>query len=237
MIPLFHLESCSSTQDEILTFLEKNPEGAAVFTFNQTGGRGQYGNSWESPENLNLAYSFALKTSAVPVSGILFNFRTAVIVRNFLAKMTNTEAKIKWPNDIILNGKKICGMITEQRKFNENAYFIAGIGINILQQNFQNLPKAGSLLTQTNGTFDLLQTAKKLHQEFELMSNKLLDEQSIMAEFNQNLFKKDEIAVFETGGIRQNGIIRNADAEGFLTIELENDGVQKFFFKEIEMLY
>ena len=59
----------------------------------------------------------------------------------------------------------------------------------------------------------------------------------ILNEFNLHLFKKNEIAVFEKNGIRQNGIIQKMDKNGFLWIDLENEGLQKFFHKEIELLY
>ncbi len=237
MLPLFYLENCGSTQDEILQFLERNPDGASVFTFNQTQGRGQYGNSWKSPEHLNLAYSIPIKTSAFLLSDILFNFRTAVIVRDFLAKLTNVDVKIKWPNDIIIGGKKVSGMLIEKRKFNGEDYFIAGIGLNILQENFTHLPKAGSVFTQTNERYDLLQFTENFHQHICSTLHKWSEKELILNDLNQNLFRKNEIAVFEIKGVRQNGIIQEADEDGFLWIDLENEGLQKFFFKEIEMLY
>jgi BirA family transcriptional regulator, biotin operon repressor / biotin---[acetyl-CoA-carboxylase] ligase len=62
-------------------------------------------------------------------------------------------------------------------------------------------------------------------------------EQEILNLFNKNLFRKDEISVFEKDGKRQNGIIRKADEKGELWIELEDDGLQSFYHKEIRLLY
>lgn len=144
MNSLIYFNNCASTQDELIDFLNQHylsEDFLAVYTFNQTKGRGQYGNSWENLPEENLAYSFALKTKNINISDTCFNFYTAILVRDFIANLTKTEVKIKWPNDLILKNKKICGMLFEKNK----NYFVVGIGINILQENFKNLPKAGSV--------------------------------------------------------------------------------------------
>lgn len=231
-----YLSKCSSTQDEVIDFINSNhlqEDYLAIYTFNQTRGRGQYGNIWENNPHENLAYSFAIKTQNILCSNILFNYYTAIVVRDFIANLTQEPVSIKWPNDLILKNKKISGMIFEKK----GDFLIAGIGINVLQKNFENLPKAGSILTQTHLAFDLEKFANSFHQYLfqHLVQNTF--PKNIAELYNQNLYKKDEIAVFEKNHIRQNGIIKHADEEGYLWIELENEGLQKFFHKEIEMLY
>lgn len=236
MNSLIYYTQCASTNDEIIDFINTRhltEDFLAAYTFNQTKGRGQYGNTWETSPNENLAYSFALKTKNISVSNILFNYYTAILIRDFIANLTQTDVKIKWPNDLILKNKKICGMLFEKK----GDYFIAGIGINILQKNFEKLPKAGSIFTQTGIAFDLNNVAESLHSfVFEnLVQNKLPE--NILELYNSHLYKRNEVSVFEKGSSRQNGIIHRADEDGFLWIELENDGLQKFFHKEIELLY
>ena len=163
MNSLIYFNNCASTQDELIDFLNQHylsEDFLAIHTFNQTKGRGQYGNSWENLPEENLAYSFALKTKNINVSDTCFNFYTAILVRDFIANLTKTEVKIKWPNDLILKNKKICGMLFEKNK----NYFVVGIGINILQENFKNLPKAGSVLSQTGLSFELKAFTESLHQ-------------------------------------------------------------------------
>lgn len=236
MNSLIYLSTCSSTQDEVIDFINSNhlhEDYLAIYTFNQTNGRGQYGNIWENYPHENLAYSFAIKTKNISYSDILFNYYTAIVVRDFIANLTKTNVKIKWPNDLILKNKKISGMIFEKK----GDFLIGGIGVNVLQKNFENLPKAGSILTQTHLAFDLEKFTNSFHQYLfqNLMQNQF--PKNIAELYNQNLYKKDEIAVFEINQVRQNGIIKRADEEGYLWIELEIDGLQKFFYKEIEMLY
>lgn len=236
MTRLHRFENCFSTNDEILSVLNED-ESTAVFTFNQTKGRGQYGNIWKVIPDQNLAYSFSIKTSKININNTFLNYYTAIIVRDFLANLTNADAKIKWPNDIILNGKKVCGILIEKKKINSEEYFILGIGINILQTDFSNLPKAGSVLSVTGLTFDLTKFVHQFHPYLSSRIENIDSENEILDNYNHFLFKKDEISVFQKNNVRQNGIIKNADKNGFLWIDLENEGLQKFFHKEIELLY
>lgn len=236
MNSLIYFNNCASTQDELIDFLNQHylsEDFLAVYTFNQTKGRGQYGNSWENLPEENLAYSFALKTKNSNVSDTCFNFYTAILVRDFIANLTKTEVKIKWPNDLILKNKKICGMLFEKNK----NYFVVGIGINILQENFKNLPKAGSVLSQTGLSFELKAFTESLHQYlFEHLVQKEIPN-NILELYHLHLYRKNEVSVFEKNEVRQNGIIKNVDENGYIWIDLENEGLKKFFHKEIELLY
>lgn len=236
MNSLIYFNNCASTQDELIDFLNQHylsEDFLAIYTFNQTKGRGQYGNSWENLPEENLAYSFALKTKNINVSDTCFNFYTAILVRDFIANLTKTEVKIKWPNDLILKNKKICGMLFEKSK----NYFVVGIGINILQENFKNLPKAGSVLSQTGLSFELKAFTESLHQYlFEHLVQKEIPN-NILELYQLHLYRKNEVSVFEKNEVRQNGIIKNVDENGYIWIDLENEGLQKFFHKEIELLY
>ncbi len=233
---LLYLENCVSTQDEIINLINED-ETTAVFTLNQTKGRGQYGNKWEVIPNENLAYSIAVMSNKIRISGVCLNYYTAIIVRDFLDNLTKVSACIKWPNDIILNGKKVCGILIEKTKKNGNDYFIIGIGINILQKDFSNLPKAGSILSVTGVNIDLITFIQDFHTYFISRIMNIPDEEKILEQYNLHLFKRDAISVFQKNRVRQNGIVKNADNAGYLWIDLENEGLQKFFHKEIEMLY
>ena len=236
MNSLIYFNNCASTQDELIDFLNQHylsEDFLAVYTFNQTKGRGQYGNSWENLPEENLAYSFALKTKNINISDTCFNFYTAILVRDFIANLTKTEVKIKWPNDLILKSKKICGMLFEKSK----NYFVVGIGINILQENFKNLPKAGSVLSQTGLSFELKAFTESLNQYlFEHLVQKEIPN-NILELYHLHLYRKNEVSVFEKNEVRQNGIIQNVDENGYIWIDLENEGLEKFFHKEIELLY
>ena len=238
MSNLIYVPESLSTQDEIeVVLLQNDFTFVGMYTFNQTQGKGQYGNVWQSSENLNIAYSLALGCENIHFPKILFNYHTAVVIRNFLAKLTQNNVKIKWPNDIIIQQKKVAGILIEIKKIYKKEFYIIGIGLNVLQTDFGKLPKAGSLLTQTRQSFHLKETAQELHHYLTESFEKPASELDILKNFNQNLFRKNEISVFEINGLRQNGIIERADEKGFLWVNLENEGLRKFFHKEIELLY
>lgn len=237
MIPLLYLDHCQSTNDEIQQLLADTLAPFALYTFNQTKGRGQYGNSWSTVAGQNLAYSFALHSGAVTLAESLFNYHTATTIRDFIAKMTSAKVEIKWPNDIIIKEKKVAGILIEKVKVGTSLFYIVGAGINLLQNDFKNLPKAGSLLTQADFQGDIKHFVNEFHNHFSQNIFNVENSEKILENFNEHLFRKDRLSVFQKDGIRQNGIIQQADAQGFLWIELEHEGLGKYYHKEIELLY
>lgn len=137
---------------------------------------------------------------------------------------------------MILKNKKIVGILIEKKKINQNNYFLIGAGFNILQEKFE-ISNAGSLLTQTGRNFDLNDFTLQLHDFLTEKLKNIPSEKEILELFNANLFRKDEISVFEIEKTRQNGIIKKADENGELWIDLENDGLRSFYHKEIKLLY
>ena len=96
MNSLFYLPSVGSTNDIVSELANPNATGiSSVYTFDQTKGRGQYGNTWKIPKDKNVAYSFILPTKLVRLSPNLFNFYTALLLRDFIVKITDKEAKVK----------------------------------------------------------------------------------------------------------------------------------------------
>lgn len=234
----FFLKECKSTNDEIIKMIAAPCESFfAVYTLNQTAGRGQYGNSWQMSRDMNLAFSLAVPSQYFRGLQQFVNFRTALLVRDFVAKMTATKVEIKWPNDLIIRNKKISGLLSEKTKVDSEEYFIVGIGLNILQEKFPGIAKAGSVFSQTGLRLDPHEVANQLYAELNTKFRTEFIIDDLLSNLNSNLFRKDVVSVFQLNGARQNGIIRKVDGDGFLWVELEKNGLQKFFHKEIELLY
>lgn len=237
MFPLIFLpQSPQSTNEVILNYHSDNQPTLGLYTFHQLNGKGQYGNKWHMPKDKNLAYSFLIPKSKISIPNDLLNFHTALIVRDFLANLTHNNIFVKWPNDIIINRKKVCGILIESIKIKNEFYYIIGIGINVLQKNFEDLSKAGSIYTQTSQKFDLSDFSTKFHRYFSEYIIKPKNDE-ILNSYNTHLFGKGIVSTFLKNEIPQNGIIQYADEKGFIWIDLEQEGLQKFFHKEIEMLY
>lgn len=232
------MKECLSTNDEILQFLNADEQKiAGCYTFHQKKGRGQYGNSWESEKNLNIAFSIAIPTNFVKISDSIFNFYTALLLRSFVANLTKKKIEIKWPNDLILNQKKIAGVLIEKIKHHSQNFFIVGFGLNVLQSDFEQFPNASSLQLESPMKFNLYQISENLFQFLSLQFKESGDAKTILSEYVNHLFRRNVISVFEINDIRQNGIIKKVDDAGNLYIDLEVDGLRKFINKEVKLLY
>lgn len=113
-------------------------EGLVATAYTQTAGRGRVGRSWECAYKENLATSALLRPYDISISSVpTITIVCGLAVRDVLQKEFNINAQIKWPNDIVVNGKKICGILVEMDACQNRANFVVpGIGINIRQTSF-----------------------------------------------------------------------------------------------------
>jgi BirA family biotin operon repressor/biotin-[acetyl-CoA-carboxylase] ligase len=126
-------DSTSSTNDVAAGYAkdEKN-DGLAIFAEEQTAGRGRAGTKWHSGRADSILCSVVLTNSKCNAE--LLSLACAVAVAEAIGKIGGTEAKIKWPNDIILNGKKVAGILLESKPNDGGTSYILGIGINCHQK-------------------------------------------------------------------------------------------------------
>jgi len=118
-----------------------------VCTENQTNGKGQLGSEWHADEGENLTFSAFLNTSFLPLeSQFYLNCAVSISVFNVLKKILVPKLSIKWPNDILSENKKLCGILIENVvKSNAETHAIIGIGLNVNQTLFNPTYKASSL--------------------------------------------------------------------------------------------
>lgn len=126
------LEEVDSTNDYAKNLVEKGEaEGTLVIVRKQTQGRGREDRKWISPEG-GLYLSFILRP-AFPVKELtLITLLSAVAVAEAIEEITSLKCQVKWPNDLLLQGKKVCGILTESKVVGEAVeYVVVGIGINV----------------------------------------------------------------------------------------------------------
>lgn len=141
------LEEAKSTNDVLKNAISRFDNLSVVSAFLQTGGRGQRENKWHSEGGQNLTFSILLKNLEVKAADQLaVSAATAVSVVEFLSTY-NISADIKWPNDIYVDGNKICGILIENGLRGENIdWSVIGIGINVNQVDFpEYLPNPTSI--------------------------------------------------------------------------------------------
>lgn len=156
------------------------PDGTVVICNNQTAGRGRFGRVWEMEEGSNIAISILLKPEINIERISRLSLLTSAAMYNTLSKYSN-NVTIKWPNDILINNKKVCGILLESIISKSIDALIIGIGVNL---NADNVPdylknKATSLYLETKKFHDkdkvineILNSFKKLYNSY-LKGNEL----------------------------------------------------------------
>ena len=150
------------------------------------------------------------------------------------------DLHIKWPNDILSADKKICGILIENVIKNKLNSTIIGIGINVNQTDFKNLPKASSLKNITGIHYnvdEILQLIINYTKEY----SKLLQQEKydfVKNEYETNLFRKNKPSTFKDAeGVLFSGFIKGVTKYGKLQVTLEDEIVKKFDLKEITLMY
>ena len=130
---VFCYESVDSTNRVLKTMAADGADhGTLVVANEQTGGRGRRGRGWLTPKDTSIAMSLLLRPEIPPAKVALLSLAASVAVAKGIRQVTSLEAGIKWPNDIVVNGKKVCGILLEMDADEQNVhYIVAGVGINV----------------------------------------------------------------------------------------------------------
>lgn len=237
---LIFVPECNSTNTlaQQLCHQPAIPDGSLVITDNQTSGRGQRGNSWEGTAGQNFTLSLILKSGLLVQDQFLLNIAISVGVTGYLKSRTNNTVQIKWPNDILIDSKKVCGILIENSlQGNSISHSIAGIGLNINQEVFSN-PRASSLKVATGMTYALPDELEDLLVQIErpYLQLRQRNVQNILDEYYQNLFWLGEEKKFKISGAEVQGTITGIDNSGRLKVQML-EGERFFGLKEIEFVY
>ncbi len=146
------------------------PEGTLVVSEKQTKGRGRKGRNWFSPSQGGIYTSLILRPRIPPNEAPKMTLLTAVAVAETLHSLTQLNANIKWPNDILINEKKIAGILTEiSTEMDAIDYIIVGLGININTPHFPDdiQVKATSVLIETGKHFPRIKLIKEYLKRYE----------------------------------------------------------------------
>lgn len=176
-----HLKTVDSTNDYIKRNIEEFDNFTAVFSQTQTKGKGRLGRQWQSNDD-NISLSVLFKNQIGEIS--LFPLICGLVVCEVIDEFCNTNTYIKWPNDVILNQKKLCGILCESVICANNMNVICGIGVNVnsTKDSFlkNDLTYATSLKIETGKSFDRIKLSK-------LIANRLIEKICL---FNTEGFEK-----------------------------------------------
>ena len=207
----------------------------------QTEGKGQLGTKWESEHSKNLICSVYKKNINIKVQDqFVISALVSLALVKTLRKINLSNLHIKWPNDIMSDNKKICGILIENIVMeNYIKDIVIGIGLNVNQTIFNNLPNATSIKNLIGTTCSIDEILEDLVKNLEYYFNKL-DKSSI-----NSIFKKYEDALFRINkpstfknlkGEVFSGYIKGVSRLGKLNVMLEDNIVKSYALKEISML-
>lgn len=238
----FNLHETESTNSFLHEQLmsEKLPEGSVVTADYQTKGRGQRGSSWQSEAGKNLLMSIVVYPDFLKASeAFVLSKCIALATYDLLADYSN-QVQIKWPNDILIEGKKVAGILIENILRGADIYAtIAGIGINFNQQMFEEgLNSATSVFINSGVKADTQINAVKLHENIEvyyqMLQQKKIEE--IDRLYLTHLYKLNETALFNDANGPFQGKIKGLSPMGLLIVERENGEKHLYDVKEISLV-
>lgn len=168
---VFYFDSIDSTNTKAKELAENgHPHGTLVVAGTQTLGRGRRGRSWESAGDRGVFMTLILKPEINPNNASMLTLVSALATAKALSELSGKQALIKWPNDIVMNGKKICGILTEMSaQFDYINHIVIGIGVNVHNEAFpEELSQmASSLLLECCERFSRTEIIEKILEYFE----------------------------------------------------------------------
>lgn len=238
---LYELSECESTnlyaKDLIANI--KPLDGTVVLTDNQTAGRGQFGNSWQGEAKQNITLSIILFPKLKVKEQYFLSKAISLACVKALKSITNLDFEIKWPNDIFYKNQKVGGILIEnQISGNDITNAVVGIGINLNQENFDNLPHATSVFQLVRYFLSRKKVTELLLQYIDVEYIKLtqLRFKEIDLEYHQFLKSLHQEFKFIENNIQKIGVLKGVNTAGQLIVEVNNQ-TRLFDFKEIEWVF
>lgn len=235
-------EITGSTNADVRKLAEDGAKnGLLVFADAQTAGKGRRGREWDSPKGTNLYFSMLLKPQFEPYKASMITLVAAYSVARAIRENTGLDAKIKWPNDIVIGKKKVCGILTEMSMERDYIHHIVvGVGINVNEDVFSEeiAGMATSLKIEKGSLVQRAPLLSNILSEFEKNYLAFLeagDLTAFMDEYNSMLVNKGALVkVLDPKG-EFSGIAGGINEEGMLIVFKENGQIEKVYAGEVSV--
>ena len=204
------------------------PEGAVVLAEEQTAGRGRAGRAWHSDRALGIYMTLLLRPRLAPVQAPLLTMMAGLSARSAVRAVTGLTVDLKWPNDLLVCGKKAGGILTEMHaEPGQIRFVIVGIGLNVNQETFPGelADAATSLRLETGKTQSRMELLVRLLREFESDYNRILREgvASVVARFEEvSTYAKGKRVRVTNGTDSYLGTTSGLGPEGLLQVQRDD---------------
>lgn len=239
---LHFFKETGSTNNDCRRYLEEgNPHGTLVVADSQNMGKGRRGRGWISPPGTTISMSIGLKPAFSPDKASMLTLVMALAVQKAVSQIAGVTAMIKWPNDIVVNKKKVCGILTEMNAQPDYIeYVIIGVGINVNQTSFDQeiANTASSLLVETGEEQSRSEIVAKTMDYFEQyyeIFEKTCDLSALLEDYNEVLVNRDaKVRVLDPKG-EFDGIARGINEAGELMVETEDGQMTNVYAGEVSV--
>ncbi len=238
---IYTFESLDSTNDCAKTLAACGiAEGTVIFAEHQTGGRGRMGRSWESQPGQNILLSIILRPTIEQENISLMTYYIAASAAETIERFISTSVECKWPNDLLLNGKKFCGILLESSFQQQQLDFVvAGIGINVNQTAFPQplRNKATSLKLEFGDEFDRAKIIQELLTQLQKNCSYVRNHnfEPLLKKWRQRCTMFGKLITVAHNGTSVSGKAFSLEANGALLLET-TDGIQKFYAGDVSLL-
>ncbi|TVP82189.1 MAG: biotin--[acetyl-CoA-carboxylase] ligase [Alkalicoccus sp.] len=225
----FYRELPSTQPEAQRLFLEGAGEGTVVIADSQTSGRGRLGREWQSGEGKGLAMSIILTPGIPPYKAPQLTLAAAVSIVKAVNKMTGIDMEIKWPNDLLVDGRKVCGILTEMQSDPDQVRsVIVGIGLNVKKDNFSGgLENTAVTLEEAAGReVDRADVAAAILMQFASDYKLFLDKgfKGLKKDWETHTCTLGRFVRVEQNGVYFTGKAESVDDQGVLQVRTE-DGI------------
>mgnify|MGYP001178847142 FL=1 len=236
------VKSVDSTNNYAAKLLNqtKVPFGTVIMAHYQTKGKGQRNTIWSSNGGDNLLMSVLLDLSFMHSEKIFFLSKSiALAIRAAVVDVIGIESHLKWPNDVLIDNKKIAGVLIEnQWKKSNIVSSVVGVGLNVNQVDFQESFSATSLKKITNKNYNvdniLKVLCKKLNKYYDQLVSLKYD--NIDLEYHQYLVNNNKFCEFEENNMVFSAKVKGVNQQGELMLEFTNGDVKSYGLKQITQL-
>lgn len=239
---ILYYKKVDSTNNKAKELAPNSPEGTVVISELQTSGRGRLGRNWFSSSGDGIYMSAILKPNVDPVNASkITQIAAAALCKSF--NILGIKSYIKWPNDIIINSKKVCGILTEMdAELNQINHIILGIGINV-NMDKDNFPKdidtiASSLKIESGKHINRKKLVSSILNNFEILYNEYLNKKDILSSVKickeNSIILGKEIKIIKGNEVLQ-GIAVDIDDDGLLIIKDKNNSLSKVLSGEVSV--
>lgn len=235
---IFKFDEIPSTNDWLMNHLleQKLTEGTLVLAKHQTKGKGQRGSSWEAEASKSLTFSILFKPHFLKLAQAFdMSICVALAIQDCLSEL-RPGFSIKWPNDIYFEDQKIAGILIENQ-ISKSTYqhAVVGIGLNLNQTHFENLPQAVSLKQIIGVDFACQQVLERICECLETRYLQLRSGgyEDLKKTYLSNLYWLHQSHSFEVAGRIREGMITDVLRDGSLQVDFGNHELQSFDVKEI----